>query len=359
MPQEGKRVGAASQHAFAAPGNKLEEAQFDVLPQAAGQTLRTFLGDALPLDPEEFIRHLVVSGKVLVGDAPADTKRVLHAGETIAVQNLSLERKTFRTEVIRAEVLYEDNHILVLNKPAGCTVVRERSSGMCAFQNGVLEHLRRLPASAEAAARDRYRPRAVHRLDRDTTGAVVFAKSRAGELWLAQQFQERTVAKEYLAVVHAELASDSGTVEAGVASAPGTLERMCIDDGKGKPSATRYEVAERFRGYTLVRAFPHTGRRHQIRVHFAHIGHPLVADRTYGGGNSFMLSSVKRGYRMRREDETEKPIIARPALHASAIMFLPVGTAQPTRVEAPLPRDFRVLLKMLRKYAAGGGGSQG
>ena len=131
------------------------------------------------------------------------------------------------------------------------------------------------------------------------------------------------------------------------------LERVFVDERYGKSAVTPYEVVERFRGFTLVRAQPQTGRRHQVRIHFSHIGYPIVADRVYGGGDAVLLSSFKRRYRLRRGEE-EKPILARPALHASSVTFLPVGAAAPVRVEAPLPRDFEVLLKMLRKYAVGG-----
>jgi len=213
--------------------------------------------------------------------------------------------------------------------------------------------VRQTPVYAEIARRELYRPRAVHRLDRDTTGAVIFAKSRETELHLSRQFRERTIKKEYLAVLHGELLDDSGSVEAPVAAHEHELERVFVDERDGKEAVTPYEVVERFRGFTLVRAMPQTGRRHQVRIHFSHIGYPIVGDRVYGGGDALLLSSFKRGYRVKRGEE-EKPILSRAALHASAVTFLPVAAATPVRVEAPLPRDFQVVLKMLRKYAVGG-----
>jgi len=321
--------------------------------ECAGRNLRVFLGDALPLEPEDFVRRLIVSGNVSVDGETSDPKRVLRAGQRVAVAGPAAARREFQTKIIRAPVLYEDEHLVVLNKPAGCTVVRERHSEACPFQNGVLEHVRRSPAYAAIAQRESYRPRAVHRLDRDTTGAVIFVKSREAELHLSRQFRERTIKKEYLAVLHGELPADTGSVEAPVAAHEHELERVFVDERHGKPAITPYEVVERFRGFTLVRALPQTGRRHQVRIHLSHIGYPIAADRVYGGGSAVLLSSFKRGYRAKRGEE-ETPLLARPALHASALAFFPVAAATPIRVEAPLARDFQVLIKMLRKYAVGG-----
>ena len=335
MPQESDRI------------------EFTVRDADAGLSLRVFLGDMLPLEPLSLIRHLIAAGKVHVGGRPTNPKTGVCKGDGVSVLDLSRERSRFRATALPAEVLYEDDHVLVLNKPAGCTVTTRRGMKDCPFQNGVLEYLRRCGAGSGADAEARYRPRTIHRLDQDTTGAIIEAKSRRGELHLAAQFQERTVRKEYLAVVRGEPEESRGTVTEPIAATPRDLARMQVDTKAGKPSVTQYEVAERFHGFARVRATPVTGRRHQIRVHFAHIGHPIVADEVYGGGNAFMLSSVKRRYRL-RDGETEKPIIARPALHAAAITFLPVSAQGPVRVEAPLPRDIQLLLKMLRKYARGG-----
>ena len=326
--------------------------EFAVTPDSSGQRLRIFLGDAMPLDPEEFVRHLISTGKALVNGCSSPADRPLRKGDIVAVEDVDEERKNFAYDSVQAAVLYEDEDVIVLDKPAGCTVVPERNVRGCPFINGVLDHLKRSHES-EAAGRRRYRPRPVHRLDRDTTGAIVVAKSRRGELHLAAQFQTGAVRKKYLAVVHGEPARESGRIDAPVGSVPRDITRMAVDHERGKPAFTEYEVAERFRGFALVRAFPLTGRRHQVRLHLAHIGHPVVADDAYGGSAALMLSTIKRGYR-RKRDRPEKPLVGRPALHAEAITFLPAGGEDPITVEAPLPYDMRVLLKMLRKYARRG-----
>ena len=316
----------------------------------SGKTVREFLRDALPLEPLEFLRHMVKSGNVTVQGKTVERKQRLKAGDSVAIRHLQRESDAFRTPVIPAEVLYEDRDVLVLNKPAGCTVVRKRNTEHCAFQNGILAYLKRSPEAAEAAARERYRPRAVHRLDRDTTGVLVEAKTRAGELHLMQQFQNRSVEKTYLTVVRGEVAEDAGIIEKPIGPVEGDISRMKIGGRYGKSSLTEYTVRERFRGLTFLEVRLHTGRRHQIRLHFAHIGHPVLADGVYGGGKDFRLSEVKHGYKLAKGAE-ENPLIDRPALHASTIALLPVGASDSVRVEAPLPHDMEVLLKMLRKYA--------
>ena len=324
---------------------------FIVPARCAGIGIRDFLRDYLPLEPLEFIGSLLADGVVRVNDRSCGRRRKLSEGDAVTVPPLDNLRTRFKTRTIPASVLYEDAHVLVLDKPAGCTVVPRRNQQHCAFQNGVLEHLRRSPEAFSAAMEEHYRPRALHRLDQDTTGAIIEAKTRAGELHVAAQIQDRSVRKEYLAVVRGELSDDCGTIEELIAPVSGDISRMTVSARSGKPAATEYTVVERFRGLTLVRVILHTGRRHQIRLHFAHLGHPVLTDALYGGGEGFFLSSVKRGYRPHKERE-ERPLIARPALHATAIAFVPVGAQTPIRVEAPLPKDMNVLLKQLRKWAA-------
>jgi RluA family pseudouridine synthase len=324
--------------------------EFPVPSDAVGRTFRAFLGDALPLEPEIVVTRLILHGKATVNGEGSDPKRVLTRDDVISVAGIEKERRDPGVFTIRADPLYEDDHLLILNKPAGCTVVRARHTEICPFQHGVLAYLRESPETARAIRESRYRPRPVHRLDRDTSGAVIISKTREGELCLFKQFQERTVLKEYLAVVTGELHEPPPSVRASIANDPRDLARMLIEERGGKPSETALEALERFRGYTLVKARPLTGRRHQIRVHLAHIGYPILADETYGGGSELCLSNIKRGYR-RKPDQPEKPLIARPALHAAAITFNPVGVDTPIRVEAPFPSDMNVLLKALAKYA--------
>jgi RluA family pseudouridine synthase len=321
-----------------------------VPPGAIGRTLRAFLGDALPLEPEIVVTNLILNKHATINGEASDPRRVLRADDLISVRKIEAERNNPNVRTIPADVIYEDDYLLVVNKPAGCMVVRPRHSEICPFQHGILDYLRKSEEKRKAFQESRYRPRPVHRLDRDTSGAVIISKTAEAERHLFMQFQERRVKKEYLAVVTGELAEASSRIDARIAAHPDDLARMLIEERHGKPSETEVEVIERFRGFTLVMARPLTGRRHQIRIHLAHIGYPVLADVTYGGGSDLMLSSIKRGYRP-KPDQPEKPLISHPALHAAAIGFRPVGSNTLIRIEAPLPSDMALVLKSLRKYA--------
>jgi 23S rRNA pseudouridine1911/1915/1917 synthase len=320
----------------------------------AGMPVRRFVGDVFPLESEQVIRALFSASGVRIDGTPCPAHRTLREGMSVQVAGLDAVRRKTKVDIVPADVIYEDDHILVLNKPSGCTVTPERGTTSCGFREGILAWLRTSP-HAEHIRAARYRPRLIHRLDRDTSGAIMAAISRRGELELARQLQQRTLEKEYLAVVHGELTDEDGDIDLPVGSDRKDISRMRIDLRAGKPAVTRYRIAECFRSFSLLKVWPRTGRRHQIRLHLAERGHPVVSDALYGG-TAPLLSRIKRDYRPKRR-RAEKPLIARPALHAHALTLAPVGASDPLRIEAPLPKDLRVLLKMLRKYARGGAAS--
>lgn len=232
-------------------------------------------------------------------------------------------------------VLHADQHILVVNKPAGVLSVHGR---------GTAPLLSELLIEAGLTPPDE--PfRIVHRLDLGASGVIVFGRTLVAQQSLSRQFEGRAVEKVYLALARGFVTAD-GEIDAGI-RANEDSRNASIDLKRGKPAKTVYRVIERLTGNTLLECRPETGRLHQIRVHLAHIGHPLAVDPLYGGSSALMLSSFKPDYKQSTRHE-ERPLIARLTLHAQRISFEhPAGGR--VSYEAELAKDFRATLAQLRR----------
>jgi 23S rRNA pseudouridine955/2504/2580 synthase/23S rRNA pseudouridine1911/1915/1917 synthase len=248
------------------------------------------------------------------------------------------------------DILAQTDDWVAVAKPAGLATIPGRGE-----DDSVLERLGRqlgLPSGGSLDAR----VRVVHRLDKHTSGVLLFAKHAAAQRHLSHQFQNNAVRKEYLALVVGRPSEQHGEVDAPLARHPVSPQRMAVVRHGGRPARTAWRVDETFRQFTLLRVFPRTGKTHQIRVHLQSVGMPLAIDPLYnaprgGGGLSetgLLLSSFKRGYRP-AAGEVERPLIERLTLHAQKLGFKDVSGAD-AEVEAPLPKDFRSALNMLRKY---------
>lgn len=247
-------------------------------------------------------------------------------------------RNHFKSGITLAsiEVVYEDPSIIVLNKPSGLLVLPDRFNPAIPNLLGLL--------------RDQFGTiLVVHRIDKETSGLIVFAKTEEAHKLLNEQFEHRSTEKIYTAICMGEPSQQEGTIDLPLSENPGGKGGMRVDVSQGKAAVTGYRILERFEGYSCVEAQPKTGRTHQIRVHLSAINLPLLGDSTYGGGEGFFLSQIKPGYRLKG---TERPLLSRAALHAAQITVEhPVSRERVTFV-ADLPKDMKVVLNYLRKFRA-------
>ncbi|HSW46476.1 MAG TPA: RluA family pseudouridine synthase [Phycisphaerae bacterium] len=235
----------------------------------------------------------------------------------------------------RIEVIHDDDEILVVNKPAGVLTIADRKGGESARDLLAAKH----PELGGL--------RVVHRLDRDTSGVLVFARTLNAQRSLTRQLSERTTDKRYLAIVRGEPADDRGLIDAPLRPHPRGDQRMVVSP-RGRASQTEWEVIERLGGFALLRCRLLTGRQHQIRVHLSHVGLPLLVDELYGSAGAFFLSSVKPGYRPSARHD-ERPLIGRQTLHAESIALDHPIRSERLTFSAETPKDFRAVLSQLRK----------
>jgi 23S rRNA pseudouridine1911/1915/1917 synthase len=235
-------------------------------------------------------------------------------------------------------ILARDASLLAIDKPSGLAVLPGRGRDDSLLQQVTRE-----------LAPENITPLPVHRIDADTSGLVIFALTRAAQRALSGQFLQRTVTKEYLALVRGNPLHATGTIDLPLGPDPKDKTRMIIHGKNVKAAISRWEVEQAFRGLTLLRVFPETGRRHQIRVHLKAIGYPLAVDPLYGG-EPLRLSEFKRNYKIGKW-ENERPMIARLTLHAHRLRLTHPETDLPLELEAPLPKDFRATIASLGRWA--------
>jgi 23S rRNA pseudouridine1911/1915/1917 synthase len=241
-------------------------------------------------------------------------------------------------------ILLDDSDLVAINKPSGLATIPGRAETTSALE--ALGAQQSLPSSGTTDPRLRL----VHRLDKDTSGVLLFAKNLPAQRHLSHQFQNNAIEKEYLALVAGRPKSDSGEIDAPLGLHPTSPRHMSVTK-HGRPARTLWRIEQRFRDMTLLRVFPKTGKTHQIRVHLAHIGFPLVIDPLYNprAGGELLLSHFKRDYR-RARDREERPLIARLTLHAEKLRFIHPNH-QSVELIAAIPKDLRIALNMLAKYS--------
>jgi 23S rRNA pseudouridine1911/1915/1917 synthase len=295
--------------------------------------LDAFLREKFPVVSRVALKRLIEQGHVRVNGHTVKPTHSPRAGEQIEIHWPEARPAEAQPEEIPLDILFEDKSLLVLNKPAGLVVHPAAGNEEHTLVNALLHHCQGSLSGIGGVAR----PGIVHRLDKETSGCLVVAKNDGTHLALSKQFAAREVGKIYNAIVCGELACDSGEIRAAIARHPTHRKRMAVrDDDSGRAAHTTFRVLERLNAATFVEAQLHTGRTHQIRVHFQFLGHPLVGDETYGARQNKRLTELT-GY--------EPP---RVLLHARELSFVHPRTQKEMSFEAPLPEDFREALKSLR-----------
>jgi len=287
-----------------------------------GQRLDVFVSGVSGLSRAR-VQRLIDEGHVLVGGRPQKAHHRVGAGEWIQLHIPPATPLQLTPEQVPLDILCEDGDLIVLNKPAGMVVHPGAGRRTGTLVNALLAHCERLPGIGGVE-----RPGIVHRLDRDTSGVLVVAKTEVAHQSLSGQFKTRMVKKRYLALVHGEVRQEEGRIEAAIGRREHDRKRMGVRVRDGREARTIYHVLRRLPGMTLLALDLETGRTHQIRVHLAHIGHPVVGDRVYGG---------RREHRRAASDE---PSAERQMLHAWRLGFFHPASEAWVEFTAPIPTDF-------------------
>ena len=302
----------------------MEKHTFTVDDGNAGVRLDLYLVGRFPKTlSRTYIQKLIQQNNVLVNGVPRKSHYKIEAGDFIEAEIPKPQKPAVKAEDIPLHIIFEDERLLIVDKSAGMVAHPAPGNYSGTLVNALLHHTDRLSASNAG------RPGIVHRLDKDTSGLLVVAKDEAAHSFLARQFNKRTADKRYLAVVEGVVQLDNGIISYPIGRHPRDRKRMSVKFSDAKNAVTRYRVLERFADKTLVEIKPETGRTHQIRVHMAYIGHPVVCDKTYGSR------------------KTSAPII-RQALHAAEIAFRHPTTKKVTRFRSPLPEDMKELIEKLK-----------
>ena len=299
------------------------------LPQ---ERLDTFLRSQFPTISRGAIQRLIEQGDIRVDGKSVKATHHPRAGEKVAIHWPDARPSTAQPQEIPLDILFEDDDLLVISKPPGMVVHPSAGHEESTLVNALLHHCAGQLSGIGGVAR----PGIVHRLDKETSGCLVVAKNDPTHLALSTQFAGREVEKVYHAIVCGAVTPERGDIRAPIARHPTHRKRMAVTDGSGRAAWTSFRVLERLREATLVEALLHTGRTHQVRVHFKHLGFPVVGDATYGNRQNKRLTELT-GYAAPRQ-----------MLHARKLAFKHPRTGKELKCEAPWPEDFKEALQRLR-----------
>ena len=290
--------------------------EYTVEESQSGMRLDKFLTEIYPDQTRSFLQKLVKSGEIKVN------------GDQVSASIPTPQAVEIEAENIPLDILYEDADVLIVNKPKGMVVHPSAGHYSGTLVNAIMYHC----ADSLSGINGEIRPGIVHRIDMDTTGALIICKNDAAHVDIAEQIKEHTVTRRYRGIVCGVVKEDEGTIEGAIGRHPTQRKKMAINEKNGKPAITHYKVLQRFAKYTYMEFRLETGRTHQIRVHMASIGHPLLGDELYGNPKNLAMKGLQG-----------------QTLHAMVIGFVHPTTHEYMEFEAPLPEYFQNLLKKLPK----------
>lgn len=320
---------------FAQAAQEAESLTFRIAEEDAGARLDAYLAAHVNDWSRARIKRLIEDGDALVNGNTIKPSYKLRARDEIEVELTAPPLLAFAPEDIPIEIIYEDDDLVIVNKPAGMVVHPAAGVNSGTLANALAFHFQQLSTRAGLA-----RPGIVHRLDKDTSGLMVVAKNEAAHEKLADEFREREVFKSYVALVHGRVDAESGRIDQPLARDLSNRTRMAVVRG-GRNALSLYRVRRRFERFTLLDVEIKTGRTHQIRVHLQWLKHPVVADQVYGGGRDKSVMDVQHRARINA--------LKRQFLHAEQLAFRHPRTNEPLRFTAPLPQELTELLDALER----------
>ncbi len=286
-----------------------------------------FLSAQLPEQSRSYLQKIIKEGSVLVNGSPVKASYRMDDQDEVTIDLPELKEPEIEAENIPLDILYEDDDLLMVNKPKGMVVHPSAGHTTGTLVNAVMYHCKEDLSGINGVMR----PGIVHRIDKDTTGVLVICKNDKAHNFVAEQLKEHSITRKYRAIVNGVIKEDEGTVNAPIGRHPTERKKMAINEKNGKRAVTHYRVLERFANHTYIECQLETGRTHQIRVHMASLHHPLLGDTVYG--------SQKNPYHL--EGQT---------LHAMVLGLIHPSTGSYLEVTAPLPEYFQ---KLLKRFSAG------
>jgi 23S rRNA pseudouridine1911/1915/1917 synthase len=328
------------------PGEDEPQEHVEVLQvghRAAGKRIDRFLQDRFPRTSRTIHQRLIKQGMVTVNGLPTKPSYSPVTGDEIRIVLPPPPPSEVVPQDIPIDILYEDDWLIVLNKRTGIVCHPAHGTQTGTVANAVAFHAKTLSRGSEP-----FRPGIVHRLDKNTTGVMLIAKNDEAHWRVSLQFERRTVRKEYVAICEGEMRLDGDVINKPLAPHPETTKRMILPSANPprqamfKEAITEYRVEKRYRGFTVVRMFPKTGRTHQLRVHMSSIGHPIAGDGLYGGRHISERDLAGTG--------SVEPLITHQALHAQRLSLMHPILEKPLNVEAPLPVHMTRIIDLLEQY---------